>query len=1290
MILSIAQGNECRVVRLPDEDEMVPLLGTQIRVQHSGTRFSFRASDPMQFHASRNPLEENRILVTRPGMDETAEIDISFHDERYDRFSRYVLAEGLTLGSSAQDSIFLQDPDIPAGKIMFHPSCNTLEVKDDGAFCALNHQKISGKIFWKPGDLLQILNVQIIFGYGFIAVSQADNLIVNAEVFVPVYVETEDENHAVVVHRSFQNPKLSLVFEAQLDEPDEIRTRNERPLVFTMGPALTMSTAALAGGLWSGYNSWLSGKELAEILPLVMMPAVMVLSTILWTPLQRWYEKKEFRDADERRSETYLTSLKTIESDITAFKDDYAMECLLSFPGAMKCLSHPDLLWQKTPERSDWMLGALGMGTQTFDLQLQAAFHLKRTDPLKDETEAMIARQSARPDTLLLCPMQENRRILYKGSREYLLHLLMDFCSQYGPDQVRLVVLGEESFFDANPWLRMIPQCMANDGTRTLASSEAQAREVLLCLEQEQPQAVLLYSRIALLTPLFAPVNPILVYDMDDGTQRSLELHFDTEHMEGSMQSMSYFRSFHADNFHTDDPMLFFHRLNDFHLEKDMVNVNRYPTFLDSYDAGNADELPLRANWISHHNSRELRMPLGFSDRGEMVYLDLDEKGHGPHGLIAGTTGSGKSELIITLVLGLITEYSPRDVQFVMIDFKGGGATALFSNETYEIPHMAGVLSNLQPSGMERALVSFKNECLRRESLFQQMGTYLKHPVSNLYDYKQAWKKESGLPELASLVIIVDEFAELKKEEPEFMKELISIARVGRSLGIHMILATQKPSGVVDDQIWANTHFKICMKVSSKQDSNEMIHVPDASYIHRAGEYYLLCDDLLTHAYCPYASGKEGKKKEAALIGLNGSRLDAKAISAKGMTQAFHTVSNIMKLSEKMPGTAMKLWLPMLQEQRISELDPGVFLQMDDYQNKLQPYVSIHDAGLQHLASFTNDRKEKLQFLNSLLYAVLSSLNAEDEVYVINDVRMDSADFMLHRNVCEVMESDSQERIRLLEERSRNESRKGIMNIIITDLSHFLAVSDEDKAMFHWWLEKGEQHRIRVFFMASNANAVPYKDLSLVSARLALHNENPQDLSAIFEKPVKHAIREPHAGKFSRKGIHDVMYAAASKEDMHALCAKNAGEKVHSFPSIPDFLDWKSCPKEGIPIGMDMQSYEWVMKPEGRNLVVMAMYEEELDEMRTIYSSMDSPCLYLPSEKELEDSADGVVILTYRMYQDYRLKNDPLFTDVLFVGSGLAEQNLFYPKDRSELKPHTGVYVSRGRQRRVHHVESKG
>ena len=220
-------------------------------------------------------------------------------------------------------------------------------------------------------------------------------------------------------------------------------------------------------------------------------------------------------------------------------------------------------------------------------------------------------------------------------------------------------------------------------------------------------------------------------------------------------------------------------------------------------------------------------------------------------------TGSGKSETIITYILSLAVNYSPLEVQFVLIDYKGGGLAGAFENRKagIKLPHLVGTITNLDKSSMNRTLVSIKSELQRRQRVFNEAKERLNSGVIDIYKY-QKLVREGALEEpMSHLFIICDEFAELKQQQPDFMDELVSAARIGRSLGIHLILATQKPTGVVDDQIWSNSKFKICCKVQTAEDSKEMLRKDDAAYIKESGRFYLQVgyDEIYVKAQSAYS-----------------------------------------------------------------------------------------------------------------------------------------------------------------------------------------------------------------------------------------------------------------------------------------------------------------------------------------------------------------------------------------------------------------------------------------------------
>lgn len=252
-------------------------------------------------------------------------------------------------------------------------------------------------------------------------------------------------------------------------------------------------------------------------------------------------------------------------------------------------------------------------------------------------------------------------------------------------------------------------------------------------------------------------------------------------------------------------------------------------TFFDMYNIKKPEQLKVEERWRKNEAHKSLGVPVGARAKDDYVYLNLHEKAHGPHGLVAGTTGSGKSEMIQSYILSLAVQFHPYQVGFLLIDYKGGGMAGLFKN----LPHLLGTITNLDGSESMRAMASIKSELARRQRIFSEYN------VNHINGYHKLYNSGVVKEPIPHLFLISDEFAELKKEQPEFMTELISAARIGRSLGIHLILATQKPSGVVDDQIWTNAKFKVALKVQDEADSREILRTTDAASITQVGRAYL-------------------------------------------------------------------------------------------------------------------------------------------------------------------------------------------------------------------------------------------------------------------------------------------------------------------------------------------------------------------------------------------------------------------------------------------------------------------
>ena len=265
------------------------------------------------------------------------------------------------------------------------------------------------------------------------------------------------------------------------------------------------------------------------------------------------------------------------------------------------------------------------------------------------------------------------------------------------------------------------------------------------------------------------------------------------------------------------------------HMQGISTQIPESVSFFELYGVQRPEEIPVLELWMKNACHKSLAVPLGLRGKDDVVNLNLHESAHGPHGLVAGTTGSGKSEIVQSYILSLAVNFHPHEVGFLLIDYKGGGMANLFEN----LPHLLGTITNLDGSESMRALASIKSELKRRQGVFGDVG------VNNINQYTKLFKAGEATLPMPHLFIISDEFAELKKEQPEFMAELVSTARIGRSLGVHLILATQKPTGVVDDQIWSNSKFKLALKVANESDSNEVLKTPDAARITQPGRAYL-------------------------------------------------------------------------------------------------------------------------------------------------------------------------------------------------------------------------------------------------------------------------------------------------------------------------------------------------------------------------------------------------------------------------------------------------------------------
>nr|WP_244230729.1 type VII secretion protein EssC [Streptococcus suis] len=354
--------------------------------------------------------------------------------------------------------------------------------------------------------------------------------------------------------------------------------------------------------------------------------------------------------------------------------------------------------------------------------------------------------------------------------------------------------------------------------------------------------------------------------------------------------------------------------------------------------------------------------------------------------------------------------FHPHDVAFLLIDYKGGGMANLFK----DLPHLLGTITNLDGAQSMRALVSINAELKRRQRLFAE------NDVNHINQYQKKYKLGEVSEPMPHLFLISDEFAELKTNQPDFMKELVSTARIGRSLGIHLILATQKPSGVVDDQIWSNSRFKLALKVADRSDSMEMLKTPDAAEITQVGRGYLQVGnnevyELFQSAWsgADYQPDKDEQGiEDHTIYAINDigqyeilnedlSGLDQAESIKEVPSELQAIVSKLKALTERLSIQALpQPWLPPLSKEIfLQDLRPQGFkdlwgqasglvarLGMVDIPSRQSQEVLEHDFEKDgHIALFSSPGMGKSTFVQTLVMDLARQLTPEELHFYLLD-----------------------------------------------------------------------------------------------------------------------------------------------------------------------------------------------------------------------------------------------------------------------------------------------------------------
>ncbi len=858
----------------------------------------------------------------------------------------------------------------------------------------------------------------------------------------------------------FHTPRIKYTLEEKviaITSPPSNMMTDEQPIFLTIGSSLVSGISSAFTALLAIYTMRRSGQnDKTVIISQVVMCGSMLIASILFPVLIATYSKRKSKKNEKKRQIKYGEYLDNKVADIDKEKEHQVAILRAKFLSVEQCKQIIDTknnIWNREIKDDDFLELRLGIGnikakikidTRVDDFSLDDDNLKKRVEEIEGTPNIL----EAVPITFSLIKNPITPIIIDKNFTKYqqfINFIMLQIMAYYSGADLKIAVFTKDGNAKRWEYLKYTSYCFSSDYKKMyFATDDSEMRAVSYYLEQEfdkrkgENDVGKKKKEKDTLKIKYKEFNKYYLIITDNSMETKNQNIFkkiaeaDDNYgfsiliIDDSMKNipsvcensinLSEDKCYIFDkNVNVQDSVNFKPEFLEQPIEDYAIKVGNIPllsdeqssamptslSFLEMYKVGNIEQLNIANRWNSSDPTRSLATPLGVDTHGKTFYIDLHEKEAGPHGLIAGSTGSGKSEFIITFILSMAVSYHPNEVQFVIIDYKGGGVAGAFYNKDtgVKIPHLIGTITNLDESEMNRSLVSIKSELKRRQKLFNEARNNLGESTMDIYKYQELYRELKVDIPISHLFIISDEFAELKQQQPDFMNELVSTARIGRSLGVHLILATQKPAGVVDDQIWSNSRFKLCLKVQTPEDSQELLKRPEAAYLTNAGSFYLQVgyNESFEQGQSAWSGAKYipsdtiKKSPDDSIIIINNSgevvRTIKDVVKISDVDDRGEQLTNIVKslydIAVKDHFKFSQLWLPSIPE----NIYLGNLVRKYDYHAKpfvinpvvgeydipaeqLQKLLTINFMEIGNLILYGTPGSGKAEFLMELIYSI--------------------------------------------------------------------------------------------------------------------------------------------------------------------------------------------------------------------------------------------------------------------------------------------------------------------------------
>ena len=995
-----------------------------------------------------------------------------------------------------------------------------------------NIQIYNHKTLLSNGDVINILGLKIIMMNNSIFINNpnanvqlAHSFFANSSVKkidIADLNEQEDTEEYVEVNKDYYTiaPRISKLIEnevVKIDEPPKLDNSKERPILLVLGSSLAFGVMMIISLVSTVQGFQKDGTSTGNTLLSLFATIAMLFGMIIMPFIDVKYDKRLKKKYEQKRQKKYKEYLNKKEVTIRAIKENQKRALFQNYLSAQECskmiLSGSRRLWERRLEDEDFLSVRLGIGTVSPKLVVnypEEQFELE-DDDLLDNLHLITYRAGILEDAPVTINLTQKNISAIISKNRYELYgmirnIIIQMVSFHNYEDLKIACFADRKNLNEWSFIKMLPHIWNNERQfRFYADEREERNKVAQYLYEElrdridnqdevvdykthTPYYVIIIDNykdienIDIISQLLKLNKNIgisficlsdNIYDLPNQCKLFVTMENGQATIFDNEKTVDDKKVVKLDNFDNLQLDRISQKLANMPIRIKSMGTFSLPqnySFLEMYNVGKIENLNILDRWKNNDSTLSLKVPIGIDNTGMLINLDIHEKAHGPHGLIAGSTGSGKSELIITYILSMAINYHPDDVNFLLIDYKGGGLAGAFQKNGIVLPHLVGTITNIDKNGLQRSLTSIQSELRRRQIIFNEARNITDEGTIDIYKYQRLYHDGIVKEPVAHLLIICDEFAELKQQQPDFMDELISVSRIGRSLGVHLILATQKPSGIVNDQIRSNSRFAICLKVQDNYDSVDVIKKPDAAFLKNPGQFYLQIGNDEYYvlgqsgwagaAYIPSDNIK--KKQDTAVefisdIGSTIKRVEdvVKQLNRDEGEQLTNILKNIYQIGKEEKIKTKNLWLDNIPEniyvdelrkkykvEKNKDTIEAVLGEYDDPNNQKQGLVKYDLMKRDNLIVFGNAKSGKETFVSTLIYDVMTNYTPEQVQFYILDFGSEALKiFQSSPHVGDVLFVNDQEKMKIFLKMLQKElvERKNILSDYNGDYNLFIS-----------------------------------------------------------------------------------------------------------------------------------------------------------------------------------------------------------------------------------------------------------